>query len=223
MLFRILLLLSLGIACLAENQTKPPTTVKIAHFFRPNQMENATTRELVKFNRKHPDIFLEEWNGISLPGGKSSLMMAIAGGTAPDIGLSWFHILRNEIKQEFLYPLNEWIGEDLNKNGKLDDSEIKWEPWKKVPPLFRKVATVNGKIYGLPLPEKNMVAIIYRTDLVAAAGLDPNKPPKTWDELRFWCYKLTDTEKVIPGSITRQGQKAILISSEGWKDRKSVV
>ena len=217
MLFRFLILFFLGAACLAETRNKPPTTVKIAHFFRPNQMEDATTRELIKFNRTNPDIFLEEWGGISLPGGKSSLMMAIAGGTAPDIGLSWFHILRNEIKQEFLYPLNEWIGEDLNKNGKLDDSEIKWEPWKKVPPLFRKVATVNGKVYGLPLPEKNMVAIIYRTDLAAAAGLDPNKPPKTWDELRYWCYKLTDTEKVVPGSITRQGQKAILISSEGWK------
>lgn len=218
MLFRILFLLSLGIACLAGNvQQKEPTVVKIDHFFHPNQMENATTRALIRFSKNNPDIIPEEWSGISLPGGKSSLMMAIAGGTAPDIGLSWFHIIQNEIKQEFLYPLNEWIGDDLNGNGRLDDSEIRWKPWKKIPPLFRKVATVNGKVYGLPLPNKNLIAIIYRTDLVSAAGLDPNKPPKTWDEFRYWCYKLTDTEKVIPGSITHQGQKAILIPASGFK------
>jgi hypothetical protein len=36
-------------------------------------------------------------------------MMAIAGQTAPDVMESWFHIIRNDIDQGFLYPLNEWI------------------------------------------------------------------------------------------------------------------
>ena len=141
---------------------------------------------------------------------------AFAGKTAPDVGLSWFHIIRNEISQDFLYPLNEWIGEDTNGNGEIDDSEAKWPGWKKIPPLLRKVATVDGKVYGLPLPVKDMVAIIYRVDLVSAAGLDPNNPPKTWDELLYWCYKLTDTNRIIPGAITQQGQKGICLPASGY-------
>ena len=200
MLLRTLALLCLCLACFAEAPKK--TIVKVDSFFQPNNMENIYTKQLVWFMQKHPEIMLEQWGGISLPGGKSSLMMAIAGKTAPDVGLSWFHIIRNEISQEFLYPLNEWIGEDRNGDGEIDDSEAKWPGWKKISPLLRKVATVDGKVYGLPLPVKDMVAIIYRVDLVSAAGLDPNKPPKTWDELLYWCYKLTDTNRIIPGAIT---------------------
>lgn len=214
MLLRALVLLCLSLACFAEAPKK--TLVKVDSFFQPNNMENIYTQQLVQFMQKNPQILLEQWGGISLPGGKSSLMMAIAGKTAPDVGLSWFHIIRNEISQDFLYPLNEWIGEDTNGNGEIDDSEAKWPGWKKIPPLLRKVATVDGKVYGLPLPVKDMVAIIYRVDLVSAAGLDPNNPPKTWDELLYWCYKLTDTNRIIPGAITQQGQKGICLPASGY-------
>ena len=53
--------------------------------------------------REYPEMKMEKWGGIMLPGGgaKAALMMSIAGNTAPDLGLSWFHIIRNEIKTRF--------------------------------------------------------------------------------------------------------------------------
>ncbi len=190
--------------------------VKIDGFFNPNIPEAAYTRQLTNFMRTNPKIKIQQWGGIVLPGGgKASLMMAIAGKTAPDIGLGWFHTIRNEIKQQFLYPLNEWIGDDINGDGQIDDTEAKWPGWKKVPPLWRKVSTMNGKVYGIPTPVKNLTAVLFRTDMVKAAGLNPNKPPKTWDELLYWCQKLTDPDRVVPGAILQSGQKAICLPPDG--------
>ena len=190
--------------------------VKAYYFFNPNSPESAYTRQLIRFMKQNPGIEVQQWGGIQLPkGGQASLMMAIAGKTAPDLGLSWFHTIRNEIKQQFLYPLNEWIGDDLNGNGQIDDNEAKWPGWKKIPPLWRKVATVDGKVYGIPVPVKNMAAILFRVDMVKAAGLDPNKPPRTWNEFYYWCQRLTDPNKNIPGAVIQSGQRGIGLSSTG--------
>lgn len=221
---KLLLILALGMAsfqCLlaaAVPEPSPKISIKTtSNFFSPNKPEDPYTRQMIDFMRKNPSIEILKWGGINIPnGGKAPLMMAIAGKTAPDFGLSWFHIIRNEIKQQFLYPLNEWIGEDTNGNGMIDDSEAKWSGWKDIPPLWRKVATVKGKVYGIPLPVRTMVAILYRTDMVKAAGLDPNKPPKTWDEFYYWCLKLSDPNKKIPGSIVQNGQKGICLPANGF-------
>ena len=199
------------------DQAKNEVKVKINFFFRPNEPEYSYTRQLINFMRLNPEIKIQKWGGITLPGGgRSSLMMAIAGKTAPDIGLSWFHTIRNEIKQQFLYPLNEWIGDDTNGNGQIDDNEAKWPGWKKVPPLWRKVSTINGKVYGIPVPIKNLTAVLYRVDMVKAAGLNPNKPPKTWDEFWYWCQKLTDPNRVVPGAVMQSGQKAVCLPPPGY-------
>jgi len=88
--------------------------------------------------------------------------MAIAGKTAPDIGESWFHIIGSEVRNGFLYPLNEWIGEDSDGNGIIDDDETIWEPWKKVPPLWRRVAMNEGKVYGIPQAVNYQMGVIFR-------------------------------------------------------------
>ncbi len=167
------------------------------------------TDPLILLMKKNPNIQAKEWAGLSLPGGgvRTSLLMSIAGGNAPDLYYCWSHIIRNDIKQGFLLPLNEWIGDDTNGNGQIDDSEAKWEGWKLIPHLARQIATVNGKVYGLPTAGSWQMGIIYRSDLVRQAGLDPNKAPKTWDEFFYWCQKLTNPKK---------GYYAFAIPSHGF-------
>lgn len=48
----------------------------------------------------------------------------------------------------------------------------------------------KGQLYGLPI-WGGTYAEIYNRDLVTKAGLDPTKPPKTWNEYRAWGKKLT--------------------------------
>ncbi|MDR3688070.1 MAG: extracellular solute-binding protein [Fimbriimonas sp.] len=175
------------------------------------------TDPLLKLMRDHPEIELREWNALPLPFSafRAPLMMSIAGQTAPDIYLAFWHGIRNDIKQGFAYPLNEWIGNDRDGNGQIDDREAKWPGWKDVPPLWRQVATDKGKVYGLPYPNFVHWAIVYRIDMVRRAGLDPNHPPKTWDEFLYWSQKLTDPGKRVAGAQTQSGQRGFCIDITG--------
>lgn len=194
-----------------------PTVVKVNEFYSPNSPDNATTKVLIRHMRENPGVEVRQWSGISLPsGGKSSLMMSIAGNTAPDIGLSWYHIIRQEIRQGFLYPLNEWIGDDLDGDGRIEDDEAKWDGWRRIPQIMRDVATVNGKIYGLPLATHETLGLIFRIDLVEAAGLDPRNPPTTWSEFLRWCRVLTDPGRDIPGVTHQFGQRGFQIMPYGY-------
>ncbi len=211
--------------CLLAGESRP-TTISVNSFYDPNTPEKATTRRLLDLMLEDKNIHITKWGGITLPGGagKASLMMAIAGGTAPDVGQSWFHIIRNEIKQQFLYPLNEWVCKDYdpenpmawdkNGNGIIDDDETCWEPWKRVPYLWRRVAMADGKLYGIPETAKYYQGMVFRTDMVQNAGLNPNKPPQTWDELKEWCRKLSNNRPMESGSA--KGQRGIALSAAGY-------
>ena len=52
-------------------------------------------------------------------------------------------------------------------------------PWR---PAHMKTATYDGKIYGVP-HDIDLSAVFYNKVLFTKAGLDPEKPPTTLDEL----------------------------------------
>ncbi|AJD45214.1 sugar ABC transporter substrate-binding protein [Rhizobium sp. SEMIA 4085] len=56
----------------------------------------------------------------------------------------------------------------------------------------------EGKYYGVP-KATNTIALYYNKDMFKAKGLDPNKPPQTWDELVEDARKLTDPAKNVYG------------------------
>jgi multiple sugar transport system substrate-binding protein len=64
-----------------------------------------------------------------------------------------------------------------------------------------KYSYFNGKLYSLPRTVTPN-AIVYRKDWFKDAGLDPAKPPKTWDELRQYAKALVKTSG---DKVTRAG------------------
>lgn len=73
--------------------------------------------------------------------------------------------------------------------------------------------TVGDRQYAYPWNVEPSTVLFYRKDLYEAAGLDPNKPPKTWEELREYSKKLTK-DKVF-GISTAQVAGDLLWSSWG--------
>jgi len=73
--------------------------------------------------------------------------------------------------------------------------------WNAEPADFRNAwsdamlsaAKWKGQLYGLPI-WGGTYAEIYNRDLVVKAGLDPAKPPKTFDEYVAWGRKLTGND-----------------------------
>ncbi len=62
-------------------------------------------------------------------------------------------------------------------------------------PAFLRSAMFEGKLYGLPI-DGETTGLFYRTDRFEEAGLDPAKPPETWDEFLMYAEKLTNVDEI---------------------------
>ncbi|MDQ1583980.1 MAG: multiple sugar transport system substrate-binding protein [Microbacteriaceae bacterium] len=118
------------------------------------------------FEKANPNITLKseeyQWTG-------PTFSTQLAGGTLPDV---------------FNVPFTD--SQSLLQNGQLADitAEVKALPYAdKFNKNVLSVAENAGKIYGLPYGPYAM-GLSYNRAIFEKAGLDPNKPPTTWDEVR---------------------------------------
>ncbi len=154
------------------------------------------------FEAKHPEYRLKL---LSLGAGgmnPQKLMTAIVGGVPPDV-----------IDQDRL-AINDWAArgafrslDDLIQRDKSRDPETP-TPDKYFPAPWHEV-TYQGHVFGIPTGADNR-ALYWNKSLfrerageLKAAGLDPNRPPRTWSELLAYTRVLTLRDG--NGVITRPG------------------
>ena len=67
-----------------------------------------------------------------------------------------------------------------------------WQGFSSYNPSIASLVTdpTTGKIYGIP-QNGYALSLFYNRKLFKAAGLDPDKPPTTWDEFRSYAKQLT--------------------------------
>lgn len=132
------------------------------------------------FEEKYPDIDVEtedyEWKA-------STFTTQLAGGTLPNV---------------FEIPLTD--GKTLIENGQLADidAQVKALPYGD---QFNEALIANGtgddgKIYAVPAKSIYAVALHYNRNLFEQAGLDPDQPPTTWDEVREYAKTIHDATGV---------------------------
>lgn len=134
-----------------------------------------------EFHRQNPDVRVVNAGGLELTGDRaeSGFLMAMAGSTAPDVFYVNFRQYFAYIDQGFCQPLDTLIEADP-------------ESKKRISPFIERVLrTYDGKLYAMPFYQVAM-ALYYRKDHFAQAGLDPNRPPRTWDEMIAYGRKLTE-------------------------------
>jgi len=178
---------------------------------------NIICQDVMRNNRR---VLIRDWSPLRIEGsaarGNARLLLAFAGQTGPDIYYNHFHEMRKNVSQGFCTPLNEYIGEDVNGDGRIDDEEAKWDYWKEIPEITRFCATVDGKVYGIPWSTPIFHGIVYRRDLFRKAGL-PDRPPKDWDEFWYYCQKLTDPGREVAGARFARGQQGFALPFSGWQ------
>lgn len=113
----------------------------------------------------------------------------IAAGSPPDM----FHVegmfIKDLYKEGILYPLSDFQGGDDLANQFADRA--------------REEATMTDKkVYALPI-RSNSIEYFYNKDHFVEAGLNPEAPPKTWDQFKDYAIKLT--KKDAAGNVTRYG------------------
>ena len=148
------------------------------------------------FSRKYPHIKLSRYSSLALqgPAAESGILMAYAGGAAPDIVYVNFRQLRNYVGQGFLRPIDDLLAQNP-------------DAMERVQPAIKKELLVDGKYYSVPYAQY-VQALYYRKDLFRAAGLDPNHPPANWDEFYSACQALTNQNKGQWGFAFETGEEA---------------
>jgi multiple sugar transport system substrate-binding protein len=141
---------------------------------------------LVKeFNAQNNGIKIE-YRLIQFDDVVTEAMRAYATGQAPDI------IAVDNPEHALFSSRGAFLDiSDMIKNSKV----IKPENYFPGP---LKSVEWDGKYFGVP-KATNTIALYYNKDMFKAKGLDPSKPPQTWDELVEDARKLTDPAKNVYG------------------------
>src|SRR5688500_289448 len=77
-------------------------------------------------------------------------------------------------------------------------------------PALMMNGTYKGKVYGIPY-QRSTIVLYWNKDAFKEAGLDPEKPPASWDEMRDMAAKLV--KKDASGNVSRWG---VMVPSTGY-------
>lgn len=124
--------------------------------------------------------YIGEGNTLDFKSGleQEAILTAVAGGTPPDVGI-----------------LNNYL--DFMSRGVVDPIDDRIETSDIISqenfiPGNWEVIQYQGTVYGVPGFECFVRrGLEYNSRLVEEAGLDPDAPPETWDELFVWHEALT--------------------------------
>jgi multiple sugar transport system substrate-binding protein len=147
--------------------------------------EQALRTAIAQYEKLHPNVSITETPVTN----DAKILAAITGGNPPDIvDLGTSAVLGGWATEGAVEPLT-----DLARAAHLNLNQYV--------PAGLDAVTVDGKLYGLPFMNF-LVGMLYNKKLFAAAGLNPNQPPATAQQLYTDAVKLT---KVSNGKITQLG------------------
>ena len=126
-------------------------------------------------------------------------LTAHKSGTPPVLSVLLSTDMFTLIDEDAIVPFDEFVKTDEDK---------KW--LASFFPSFMENSQTGGKTWGIPF-QRSTVVLYWNKELFKEAGLDPEKPPKTWAEQLEFAQKLTKRDAA--GNVTQWG---IQIPSSGF-------
>ena len=141
---------------------------------------------VAEFEKRHPNIDVKL---LSMGAGgmnPQKLMTAIVGKVPPDVIHQDRFTIGDWASRDTFRPLDDLITRDRDKPDGIRQEEFYRACWAE--------ASYKGKVYAVPYNTDDR-GLYYNRKLFREAGLDPDKPPRTWDELLACAKKLTKYRK----------------------------
>ncbi|MBB4689427.1 ABC transporter substrate-binding protein [Amycolatopsis jiangsuensis] len=129
--------------------------------------------DVAEFEKTHPDIDVVPHEGFMDP---KTFSAKLAGGQLEDV----YYVYFTDPAQIIARHQAADITEAVKAVPQLADLQ---------PRLLDTFRGENGKLYGLPTANYTM-GLVYNRELFRRAGLDPDRPPATWDEVRADAKKI---------------------------------
>lgn len=143
---------------------------------------------IANYNAAHPNVHVVYTGQQEVD---TKVVAAVRAGDPPNITEVGNNQNFPQLVQGGLYTQLD----DLLK-AKNFDMNTYWQPWSSM------AVTVEGKIYAVPMSDWTLL-LVYNKAMFKAAGLDPNKPPRTIADFNEAQRKLTKRD--AQGNITQTG------------------
>ncbi|MBV1937950.1 sugar ABC transporter substrate-binding protein [Streptomyces sp. BV286] len=144
----------------------PPKSAKVDRSF--------FEADIRAFEKRNPDIDVVPHDAFPCQDPKT-FDAKLAGGQMEDVFYTYFTDARHVA--------------DINQAADITRYVKDLKSYDTIQRQLRDIYTVDGRIYGIPRTGYSM-GLIYNRKLFERAGLDPDRPPATWDELRDAAKKI---------------------------------
>jgi multiple sugar transport system substrate-binding protein len=175
---------------------------------------DGTQKLIDEFEAAHPNIKVE---GVPVSDIYTKVQADIVAGASPDVAQLIFDGMD--------YAVHNFNAKPLEDIAPADEFKKNFEGFA---PNGLKLGQLNGKTYGLPFTISTPI-LFYNAKLFKDAGLNPEKPPATWAEVKedaLQIAKKTGATGVHTGGFKFDWTMQLLIGSNGGKvlsdDRKKI-
>ncbi|WP_028543889.1 ABC transporter substrate-binding protein [Paenibacillus taiwanensis] len=176
-------------------QTTPAAEEPIElQFYYPIAVGGPLTKVIedmtAKFTQKHPNIKVNSVYTGSYADTTTKIQAGIQAQQPPDVAVMLSTELFSMLDTNAVIPLDDFIAKDSSFNK------------EDIYPAFMANSQVEGKTYSIPF-QRSTIVLYYNKAAFKEAGLDPEKPPTTWEELTQYASKLKKDGRQgieIPGS-----------------------
>lgn len=183
-LFGAILLLTAALLTTTPAIAKEQAVVEFWHYWDGNNAK-AIESFAAKYSQLNPDVKIKPVfagsTGELLPKIEASLL----AGQPPAMAIADIAWMGRLLRSGALLSLDPYL-----KSKKVDVKDFY--------PSQLEYSRYGGKTLALPMTTNNL-ALFYNKDLFKAAGLDPDRPPKTWDELVSYAKQLTKKDGSVYG------------------------
>ena len=174
--------------------------VHVTYWEKWTGFEGDAMRQVVeRFNRSQDRIVVEYFTTSSI---NRKTLIATAGGDPPDVAGIWAQTVPQFADAAALTPLDDFIRRD---GLTVDDWLSRFEP------VFARICTHGDRVYG-GISSPATIAFHWNRTLFRAAGLDPDRPPRTLAELDDYSRRLTKRDPRTGDLI----QAGFLPQDPGW-------
>lgn len=176
----------LGPPVASDNETPVSGDITKITLYYPVQVDGPMAQLMedliAQFNSETPDINVS----IAFTGNYSEtinqLTESMSIGNPPDLVILDTPQLLTMIATDMVEPLDDFILEDGGYNFINDFF-----------PGFMANSVYEGKLYSIPF-QRSALLMYYNKDHFREAGLNPDRPPQTWEEMAEYAQRLTKTD-----------------------------
>jgi sn-glycerol 3-phosphate transport system substrate-binding protein len=172
-------------------------------FFYPVAVGGPITRIIdgfaADFEKENPGIKLRPIYSGSYQESIAKALTAVKSGDPPVTSILLSTDMYTLIDEDAIVPFDDLVRTAEDR------------AWlKSFYPAFMENSQTGGKTWGIPF-QRSTVVLYYNKEAFKEAGLDPNRPPATWQEMADFAQKLTRRD--ASGNVTQWG---VQIPSSGF-------